>query len=230
MEELIKRIQQRDAFAQERLEELNHAKDKKAERSPWVQDQKGLLRYNGSVYIPQVKAVRDEIIRTNRDDPQGGHFGRARTTDALCRKYYWRGMVKDIRKYVQTCDICQRNKIHRHKEYGLLEPLPTPSRPFETITLDFVTGLPPSMWRGKVYDAILVIVDAYTKWSIYIPCRKDLDAREFAEIILERVCGNFGMPKNSQPPRINFHKQILVKPLFLLRSKAKTLNCVSPAD
>ena len=196
MEELIKRIQQRDAFAQEKLEELNHAKDKKAERSPWVQDQKGLLRYNGSVYIPQVKAVRDEIIRTNHDDPQGGHFGRARTTDALCRKYYWRGMVKDIRKYVQTCDICQRNKIHRHKEYGLLEPLPTPSRPFETITLDFVTGLPPSMWRGKVYDAILVIVDAYTKWSIYIPCRKDLDAREFAEIILERVCGNFGMPKN----------------------------------
>jgi hypothetical protein len=40
MEELIKRIQQGDAFAQEKLEELNHARDKKAERSPWVQDQK----------------------------------------------------------------------------------------------------------------------------------------------------------------------------------------------
>jgi hypothetical protein len=196
MEELIKRIQQRDAFAREKQNELDQTLDKKAERSPWNQDQKGLLRYNGSVFIPQDKAVRDEIIRTNHDDPQGGHFGRTRTTDAICRKYYWRGMVKDIREYVKTCDVCQRNKTYRHKAYGVLEPLPTPKRPFETITLDFITGLPPSRWHGKVYDAILVIVDAYTKWSIYIPCRKDMDAPEFAETFLERICGNFGMPKN----------------------------------
>ncbi len=36
--------------------------------------------------------------------------------------------------------------------------------------MDFITGLPDSLWRGTVYDAILVIVDRYTKMSYYVPC------------------------------------------------------------
>src|SRR4029077_9546679 len=35
--------------------------------------------------------------------------------------------------------------------------------PFETVTMDFITGLPPSLWRGKVYDAVMVLVDPLTK-------------------------------------------------------------------
>jgi transposase InsO family protein len=135
-------------------------------------------------------------MRTNHDDPQGGHFGTARTLDAIRRKYFWHGMAKGIKKYVKTCNVCQRVAVHRHREYGMLEPLPRPKRPFETITLDFITGLPPSRWRNQVFDSILVIVDPYTKWSIYVPCRKDIDAKDLAEIILERLSGNYGMPRN----------------------------------
>jgi hypothetical protein len=36
--------------------------------------------------------------------------------------------------------------------------------------MDFVTGLPVSRRNGVVYDAILVIVDRYTKMARYIPC------------------------------------------------------------
>jgi hypothetical protein len=196
MTELVKRIQQRDAFAKEKLQQLRHSPDINTERSPWVIGENSLLRYRGCAYIPRDMAVRNEIMRTNHDDPQSGHFGRKRTLDVIRRKYFWHGMAKDIKAYVKTCDICQRVKVHRHKTYGALESLPQPKRPFETITIDFITGLPPSRWRGHVYDAILVIVDKYTKWAIYVPTRKDIDAPELAELMLERLNGEFGMPKN----------------------------------
>jgi hypothetical protein len=196
MVELMRLVQQGDAFACEHIHEVKQSRGNQAGDSPWSITGDGLLRYKGCVYVPKDHAVREEILRINHDDPQGAHFGRERTLDAIRRKYFWHGMAKDIREYVKTCDICQRVATHRHKEYGMLEPLPKPKRPFETITLDFITGLPPSRWRNQVYDAILVVVDAYTKYSIYIPCRKDIDASALAELLLERVFGIFGMPKN----------------------------------
>src|ERR1700685_2845553 len=46
---------------------------------------------------------------------------------------------------------CHRVAVHRHKEYGMLEPLPRPKRPFETITLDFITGSPSLKRRIQVF-------------------------------------------------------------------------------
>ena len=66
--------------------------------------------------------------------------------------------------------------------YRLLKSLPQPSRPWEEISMDFVTGLPPSKNPngGKDYDLILVIVDRFSKMAWYIPCYKTIDALELA--------------------------------------------------
>ena len=50
-------------------------------------------------------------------------------------------------------------KPRRHAPYGHLVPLIQPSGPMKEITMDFVTGLPPSRHQNYAYDAILVIVD-----------------------------------------------------------------------
>ena len=54
-------------------------------------------------------------------------------------------------------------------------------------TLDFITDLPPSVCRGQVFDSILVVVDRYTKFSLYIPSRKDWDAENLADALVEEV-------------------------------------------
>ena len=168
-------------------------------------------------------------MRTNHDDPQGGHFGRTRTLDAIRRKYFWHGMAASIREYVKTCDVCQRAAVHRHKEYGALESLPTPSRPFETITMDFITGLPPSKWRNQVHDAILVIVDTYTKWSIYIPCRKDIDAPQLAELFFERVVSQYSVPKNMVSDRGSlFTSKFWSSLCWYLRARRKLSTAFHP--
>jgi len=51
-------------------------------------------------------------------------------------------MSADIREYITTCPTCQNNAILTHKPYGQLNPLPIPSRPWEEVSLDFITHLP----------------------------------------------------------------------------------------
>ena len=41
--------------------------------------------------------------------------------------------------------------------------------PWKEITMDNITGLPPSKRKGFVYDACLVVVDRHTKMVQYIP-------------------------------------------------------------
>jgi hypothetical protein len=86
-------------------------------------------------------------------------------------------------------------QIRRHRLYGKLIPLPQLKRMWQDIVIDFVTGLPPSLYRGVAYDLILVVIDRYSKMVQYIPYNKDTDAEELAEIIKDRVFQHFGMFK-----------------------------------
>jgi Integrase zinc binding domain len=137
---------------------------------PWQLDDRGLLRHKGSVYVPEDPTIRQEVIKANHDDSYAGHFGAARTIELVRRKYYWPLQVKDIREYVRGCDVCQRVKTPRHRPYGELQSLPVPKKPWEDISMDLITGLPPSTDRvAKPVDTILVIVDCFMKIAKYFP-------------------------------------------------------------
>jgi transposase InsO family protein len=58
--------------------------------------------------------------------------------------------------------------------------------------MDFVTDLPESMASG--YTGILVIVDRLTKMAFYLPCRKDIDSPELAQMFFEQVICKRGVP------------------------------------
>jgi hypothetical protein len=160
----------------------------------WTVDRHGLVRKDGKVYVPDDSAIRKEILRLNHDDPwQGGHAGRDRTIENIARYYWWPGMKQAVRKYVEGCDSCQRMNYRRHKPYGLLQPLPMPTAPWKDIAMDFITDLPPSLFRRNAYDSILVVVDRYSKMVVFIPCTKDIDAIELAEALESHVIKYLGM-------------------------------------
>ncbi|GBG80419.1 hypothetical protein CBR_g30884 [Chara braunii] len=68
-------------------------------------------------------------------------------------------------KRMPSHKVCQRTKVHRHKPYGLLRPLPIPNGPGESISIDFTD-------MGKVSAAgnsqVMVIVDCFSKFLILI--------------------------------------------------------------
>jgi hypothetical protein len=106
---------------------------------------KGLLRYDGRAYIPAIKSFKkswERTMTTLKEDTSGSRapwMQFAASTFGIV----WRRALGNTSR---PATYCQRVAVHRHKEHGMLKPLPQPKRPFETITLDFITGLPPSKW------------------------------------------------------------------------------------
>ena len=74
-------------------------------------------------------------------------------------------MKKDVAEYVASCLTCQRVKAEHQRPSGLLKPLSIPEWKWESVSMDFVTGLP----RTKTdHDAIWVIVDRLTKSAHFL--------------------------------------------------------------
>ncbi len=68
--------------------------------------------------------------------------------------------------------------IRYYKPYRKLMPLPQPEGIWKKILIDFITGLPLSLYRKIVYDAILVIIDRYSKIIQFVPYNKKTTAEE----------------------------------------------------
>ncbi|UTT89699.1 hypothetical protein NDA17_007024 [Ustilago hordei] len=75
------------------------------------------------------------------------------------------------------------------------EPLATPDRPWGSISLNFIEGLPPSKkYDSKTYDSILVIVDRLTKFAILAPTHKTVTAKQTAVLLYGHMVRLFGYP------------------------------------
>jgi hypothetical protein len=191
---LIKEAQEASTEAQgirQKLEEQLHSEKRKP--TLWTLEN-GLLRHKGRIYVPPVRAAREELMKRMHDDPYAGHFGILRTAELLGRRYHWPGMGEDVAAYVKTCDVCQKTKVKRHRPYGEMQALPSPDGPWKEIALDFMSGVPLSMRGGVAYDAILVVVDRYSKMALYFPVSKTITAVETADLLIDNVFTRFGFP------------------------------------
>ena len=50
-------------------------------------------------------------------------------------------MVSDTKAFCETCSTCKQSKLNNQKPYGLLNPLAVPTKPWESIGMDFVGPL-----------------------------------------------------------------------------------------
>jgi len=192
----LKKLQAEDT----RLDALRKSASDAGEETAWIQDG-DLWYYKDALYVPDDGAVRAQLMRIHHDDDLAGHFGGDKTEALLRRKYWWPTLAKDCRDYVRTCPICQVMKARRHRPYGDAQALPMPRRPWEEITMDFITDLPPSKWFAGVADAILVIVDRYSKMVIFVPTTKRCTSVELADILMEYVVRRYGVPRGSVTDR-----------------------------
>lgn len=147
------------------------------------------------LYVPD-GPIRLRVLRNFHDSPTAGHFGRDKTLQTMQRWFYWPDMSQTVQSYVKTCDTCQRTKSSRLTTPGELSPLPATTRPWQGISIDFMTDLPPSKSEidDTSYDTICVIVDRFSKYCHYVPCKKEMSARQFATLFIRDVIRLRGVP------------------------------------
>ena len=152
----------------------------------------GLYMSKGLIYVPAI--MENEILHKHHDTM--GHRGLTPTMEHITRNYYFPQMYRKVRTYIEECDTCIKSKPSRHRPYGQIQLLETPEESWESISLDFITGLPESTDpMGAKYDSICVIVDRLTKYAYFLPCNKTLTAPQMAHLIHRHVFTNHGIPR-----------------------------------
>ncbi len=73
--------------------------------------------------------------------------------------------------------------------------LRVPERPWQEVSLDFITQLPTSHIGTTEYNAILVVVDHYTKMAKFIPTTTNIAAPEFTALFYENIELKYGSPR-----------------------------------
>ena len=99
-------------------------------------------------------------------------------------------MNETVSRYVRGCTVCAKSKPNNRK-LGLYTPLPVPSHPLESVSMDFVGGLPKSR---KGHDYLYVIVDRFRKMCILIPCNKKIIAEQTTKLFFQHVWVHFWLP------------------------------------
>lgn len=130
----------------------------------------------------------DSILYNTHSDPLAGHFSIEETFRRIKLRYYWPQMFDSIRKYIRTCDACQkRGKNERHEP---LHPIKI-GEPFERLGMDIVGPLPVTA-RGNKY--IVVATEYLTKWpeARAIPNAK---ASSVVSFFYEDIICRHGCPK-----------------------------------
>jgi hypothetical protein len=152
----------------------------------------GLLWYKQNrLYVPEGR-LREVLLKECHDGPLAGHGGAKRTTTFFKKSYYWPNLKDDAKEYVKTCLTWQQNRTLNKKQARLLQPLPIPKGPWESVSMDFMVSLPPS--RG--FDAIMVVVDRFNKMTHFIPTKDNATAQETRRLFFIHVFKHHGLPKD----------------------------------
>ena len=102
------------------------------------------LYYKGSALVLPDIPLRFEVMSACHDSVWSGHFGVAKTLELVARDYWWPKMRKTIGDFVRGCSSCQHVKSRNTAPGGQLCPMPIPSQRWTSVSMDWITCLPPS--------------------------------------------------------------------------------------
>ena len=162
--------------------------------------------------------IRREVFRLTHETNAGGHLGARRITAKIKRRYFWPGLVTDVKQWILACDECasrstynlKRNKMQKYQI----------GAPMERVAMD-VMGPLPRTTQGNKY--ILVIGDYFTKWIEAFPMPNQ-EATTIAEVFTGQFVARYGVPQEIHTDQgRNFESELMKNVCRLLEiNKTRT--------
>ncbi|MBW0521581.1 hypothetical protein O181_061296 [Austropuccinia psidii MF-1] len=133
------------------------------------------------------------ILQECHDSSYIGHMSEERTKEMVASTAWWSKWEQELSEYINTCERYQKENRKHRKKYGLLQHIEEPKHPWETIQMDWVTGLVPG---GKEnINALWIIVDRLSKSVKCLPCHKEDTAMDTALLFWNDIISTCGVPK-----------------------------------
>lgn len=153
----------------------------------------GVLRcvYNthkSTIVVP--RSMVDSVLRHFHGLPVNGHMGHNKTYNRINLVFSWKGMRKDVKRFINACRLCQKRKPPRPQTKGLTHSLRA-TRPWQFLCIDFF-GCWPESPNGNKW--ILTMHDQFTRWPIAVPM-KTRNARAIMDVIMREIVFVHGPPE-----------------------------------
>ncbi|MBW0541496.1 hypothetical protein O181_081211 [Austropuccinia psidii MF-1] len=133
------------------------------------------------------------ILQECHDCPYMGHVSENRTKERVASTAWWTKWEQELSEYINTCERFQKANRKHEKQYGLLQHIEEPKHPWETINMDWVTGLVPG---GKEnFNSCLIMVDRFRKSMRCLPCNKEDTAMDTVLLFWNNIISTCGVPK-----------------------------------
>ena len=118
--EKIKKARSKDKDVVRVVEEMKKARVKELQEDKWKIEGELVLK-KGKIYVLKNGELRAEIIQLHHDVLVMEHGGKWKTVELVTRNYWWPEMTRDIGRYVERCDLCQRIKNRIEEVAGKLK-------------------------------------------------------------------------------------------------------------
>ena len=189
--EKIKKARSKDKDVVRVVEEMKKVGVKELQGNEWKIEGDLVLK-EGKIYVLKDEELRAEVVRLHHDVPAAGHGGRWKTVELVMRNYWWLGVTRDVGKYVEGCDLCQRMKNRTEELAGKLKLSKVPQKTWSHLTVDFITKLP--VVAGK--DTILVVCDRLSKMTHFVATMEGTSAEGLARLFRDNVWKLHGLPES----------------------------------
>ncbi|KAA0052401.1 pol protein [Cucumis melo var. makuwa] len=149
------------------------------------------LMFEGRLCVSEDSAVKTELLTEAHSSPFTMHPGSTKMYQDLRSVYWWRNMKREVADFVSRCLVCQHVKASRQRPAGLLQPLSVPGWKWESVSMDFITGLPKTL---KGYTVIWVVVDKLTKSAHFVPEKSTYTASKWGQFYMTEIVRLHGVP------------------------------------
>ena len=97
-----------------------------------------------------------------------------------------------VKKYIEGCNACQRNKNHTEVPAEKLMPNSVLEKPWSHILADFITKLP----LAQGYNSILVVYNRITKMAHFVPTIEKTLIEGVARLFRDNVWKLHSLPES----------------------------------
>jgi len=120
-----------------------------------------------------------------------GHFGTEKIVVVLQKYSYSPKLRQDVVRYIKSYTTCAIAKP-ANKKQGLYTPLPPLNGPWESISMDYMSGVPSTKLGNH---CVFVVMDRFSKMAILTPCKKSITVEATTKLFFDCVWVHFGLPQ-----------------------------------
>jgi hypothetical protein len=110
-----------------------------------------------------------------------GHFGVENIVAMLQKYFYLLKLRQEVNKYIRSCTVYAISKLTTKKQV-MYTLTPTPDRPWESISMDYMSGIPSTKWGN---DFSFLVIDHFSKMVILASCKKRNTIEATAKLFFE---------------------------------------------